>query len=299
MNKRNSETFIKAVGWVLWLVFVGLVVGFLYRCSTLKPADDSTSPSVQRFGALNVGATPLANFSGTYAFVNSTGQTPQIYTAAGGGYKISVSGTFVGTLSFGLSQDGGATFPAANLSQGGLYNCTTCTFDTTATAPGTWYYAPIAGSDGVLQVQATAWTSGTAVISMVDLVATPQKVDLMLVPPGTRTTTYQAPTFLSIPGCFKAMQIFSDITAASGTGGIAPELSLSDPLSGATYLSAIIGTSKTAASLYSYQYGPSQGLNVANGGVQINYLPSRIIPRAIAADSTSYTYSISGTLIPY
>lgn len=250
-------------------------------------------------GGLIVGSLAPSASGIVQSYITSTGQAPQQYTYAGGAYKVSISGTFVGTIGFSASQDGGNTFSAANLSQSGLYNCSTCTFDTSTTGTGAWYYAPISGTDGILQLQATAWTSGTATISIVDLVATPQKIDIMLIPSATRTTTFTSANTIVVPGCFKAMELHLNITSASGTGGLAPTFNISDPLTTGVYLTASIGTAHVGTGLFVYQIGPAQGLAALDGGVLVNYLPPRIIPKVVASDSSSYTYSLGATLFPY
>lgn len=78
-----------------------------------------------------------------------------------GGVGVQLTGTFSGTLQFEMTIDG-TTFVAVQAT-----SVTTGTVATTATATGVFFYN-VVGAQSV-RVTSTAWTSGTAVVTIAGL----------------------------------------------------------------------------------------------------------------------------------
>lgn len=112
---------------------------------------------------------------------------------------------------------------------------------------------------------------------------------------GAQTASQSSPTFQNT--AYKGAILYLDITAASGTGGLTPELLAVDPVSGASEIISTIGTAKTATGLFVYAIYPATGMATSDGGVLDYPLPANFIIKISAGDSTSYTYSLSMDLL--
>lgn len=90
------------------------------------------------------------------------------------------------------------------------------------------------------------------------------------------------------------MRMFLNVTAASGTGGLQPQVRAYDPLSGAATAITTGGTAVTATGLYIYELGLAEATPAGN----VKECDSRPLPtlwdvQVVAGDSSSYTYSLS------
>jgi hypothetical protein len=234
-------------------------------------------------------AAPPPPSGATNNAINEAGQKAALFVPAGGAIRVNVSGTYTGTLQFQLSQNGGQSWTAAT-----LYNTATATSDTSTTTTGTWLYTPATGGDGILQVTASAWTSGTAVVSMTDLIANPQKINIALFPSAQRTAQVTGTAMGS--GNYRGFLLYVNITAASGTGGLTFHIQGYDPASGLWYDegAAGIGTLTTVGDRITIWYQAS-GLNPYGYGAT---LPSQWRLVVFVGDSSSYTYSVAADLLP-
>lgn len=77
-----------------------------------------------------------------------------------GAVGVQVTGTFTGTLEFQVSLDGTTYVPAQGVSVGAIGTAVS-----TATAPGVFRFETVGAK--LVQVKATAWTSGAAVVTLV------------------------------------------------------------------------------------------------------------------------------------
>jgi hypothetical protein len=112
---------------------------------------------------------------------------------------------------------------------------------------------------------------------------------------GTFTTTQQSPD-VNNPywqGCV----VYLNITSASGTGGLTPHLMFKDPGSGQYDDMAAMGSAKTANGIYAYLIYPASGLLNDGGASQTAALPRTFAIKIVAGDNSSYTYSVSLSLI--
>ena len=115
--------------------------------------------------------------------------------------------------------------------------------------------------------------------------------DQIVLPSATRTVT-TASGIITNPG-YWGCKLFLNVTAASGTGGLYPQLILIDPVSGAINTFTVWGTTaKTSAALYVYNLFPATGLQVYNGADAIDFLPSQFQISIHHGDATNYTYSV-------
>lgn len=93
-----------------------------------------------------------------------------------------------------------------------------------------------------------------------------------------------------------------DITAASGSGGLAVRLWTLDPVTQKIFYFVAAPTSILATGTYGYEFYPGSSAAVAAGTALINQRSSVVLPRSwgvyvIHADGSSYTYSLGYSLI--
>lgn len=117
---------------------------------------------------------------------------------------------------------------------------------------------------------------------------------------AARTATNVSADFTNLDS--RGIMLFENITVASGTGGIAPEVHGKDPVSG-TYVALNSGfTAKTATGLWVYLFYPdiTNGGGLLSGMTQICNipLPKTFRFRVTHGDASSYTYSLGYCLIP-
>lgn len=120
--------------------------------------------------------------------------------------------------------------------------------------------------------------------------------NIELLASAARTATITSPT--QVNTLYRGLIIYLNITAASGTGGLTPNLMAIDQESGATVAIGAIGSAKTATGLFVYVVYPATGLAVVDGGALVYPLPSNWAVKIAHGDSSSYTYSVSADLIP-
>ncbi len=112
---------------------------------------------------------------------------------------------------------------------------------------------------------------------------------------GTFTTSQQSAD-IDNPywdGCV----VFLNITAASGTGGLTPTLLFKDPGSGNYDTIVSMGSAKTAIGTYSYMIYPSNSMIADSGAAENIMLPRTFAIKIAVGDSSSYTYSVSLSMI--
>lgn len=259
-----------------WVLIVLLIAG-LFATNRIPPAANIASAIGPASGA-------------TSNTIGAVGQQVSIFVPAGGAVRVGVSGTFVGTLSFTLNQGAGPN--AVNLFNLGTGSAT----DQSAMGTGSWYYAPTSGNDGTLIIQASAWTSGAAIVSIVDLVASSQNMDLIILPSATATSSRTGADIVN--PCFKGLIAILNITAASGTGGIKVLLRAKDPVSG-NYrnLVALPASAQTATGTFVVIFYPSTLSGTSADGTSQQPLPTIFDIQGSPGDSTSYTYSIAISLM--
>ncbi len=112
---------------------------------------------------------------------------------------------------------------------------------------------------------------------------------------GTFTSSQQSadidnPTWA---GCV----LYLNVTAASGTGGLTPHLLCKDPGSGNYDDVVTMGTAKTAVGTYAYFIYPCNGMIADNGAAVAAILPRKFAIKISASDSSSYTYSVSLSMV--
>jgi hypothetical protein len=112
---------------------------------------------------------------------------------------------------------------------------------------------------------------------------------------GTFTTTQQSPDQDNPywTGCV----LYLNITAASGTGGLTPQILMKDPGSGNYDNAASMGSPKTAVGIYAYLIYPANGLISDNGAGVTAILPRKFAIKIVAGDNSSYTYSLSLSMV--
>lgn len=226
--------------------------------------------------------------------INAVGQLVSLYVPAGGAARVNIDGTFSGTFSFQFNQGGANS--AVNL----LNMATGSATDQSATAAGSWLFCPTSGNGGVLTIQASAWTSGTAIVSIVDLIAAPQKINVCILPSAARTTAQTGPT-IQMPAGYRGLIAYLNITAASGTGGLTAWLSMQDPVSGqfaGASANNLTPTTKATTGLAVGILYPA-ALTIGTGFTETAGIISGAFRVNVAVgDASSYTYSLSADLIP-
>ena len=112
---------------------------------------------------------------------------------------------------------------------------------------------------------------------------------------GTFTTSQQC---ADIDNPFWAgCVVFLNVTAASGTGGLTPQLLFKDPGSG-NYDNVLgMGSAKTATGTFAYLIYPSNSMTSDNGAAVNAILPRKFAIKISAGDSSSYTYSVSISMV--
>lgn len=123
------------------------------------------------------------------------------------------------------------------------------------------------------------------------------KTATVLIPAGTtRTTAYSGPT--SLAKTEAGILVILNVTAASGTGGLTVRINAVDPGSGSNVALNAAPTAVTATGTYSYALYP---YGAATGDVTQAtsfYLPRSFRVTVAVGDASSYTYSLSYTLLP-
>lgn len=240
-----------------------------------------------------------------------------------------ITGTFVGTVTFEVSNDQNNWYPIL-VSQSG-----TSTIGNTATATGI-YYAEVV-SVTYVRARISAYTSGSITVTAVaDAEARPSKsVNALIVgslanvvgTPGSAlpsqailegisdganiqarlgntqgtllaSAARTASTFTATQVNYNArgVLISLNVTAASGTGGLQVVVCGIDPVTGMTINTNSVPTAVTATGEYSYLIYPG------TSGGRITQVTSLVLPRTwnamvAANDSSSYTYSLGYSLI--
>jgi hypothetical protein len=97
----------------------------------------------------------------------------------------------------------------------------------------------------------------------------------------------------------KALVIYLDVTAASGTGGLTPFLRLYDPVTGKTVVINVLSSAITAIGTYAFVIGLGASGTVTNS---VKSFVSSIISRQYDIqiyhnDASSYTYSVGQCLV--
>jgi len=132
----------------------------------------------------------------------------------------------------------------------------------------------------------TTWDPQTGAVSVANVLS---------VSGGTTTQTSAAQTNYNCRGII----LFLNITAASGTGGLTPQVQMVDPGgTGAAAAQVAIGTAQTTTGLKVYQIYPG----VATPGA-LTAQAQQIVPRTFkllvaVGDSSAYSYTLSYCLIP-
>jgi hypothetical protein len=115
---------------------------------------------------------------------------------------------------------------------------------------------------------------------------------------AARTVTTSSTDILT--GGARAILVYYDITAVSGTGGLILTIKGLNPTSG-TYFVGPAGATRTTVGAWTH----SQGLGISSGGVVTNGnnsyvgfpLPDTIRLEVSHADASSYTYSVGYCLV--
>lgn len=112
---------------------------------------------------------------------------------------------------------------------------------------------------------------------------------------GTFTTSQQTPD--QDNPYWKGCVLYLNITAASGTGGLTPHLLMKDPGSGNYDDAVAMGSAKSAVGMYAYLIYPAASLIADNGAGITTMLPRKFAIKIVAGDSSSYTYSVSLSMV--
>ena len=97
----------------------------------------------------------------------------------------------------------------------------------------------------------------------------------------------------------KIVRLYLDVTAASGTGGLQPQIRGYDKISGNAVALTAGGTAITATGTYCYEMGLAEG--TSSGNVKecvLRPLPEVWDVNVVVGDASSYTYSLSAEIIP-
>lgn len=221
--------------------------------------------------------------------IGAVGQLTSLFVPAGGCVRVNVSGSFVGTIAFFTNQGGADT--AVNLTNLATGSQT----DQTTTGTGSWLFTPVSGGDATLIIKASAWTSGTAIVSLVDLAQNTPNLDMVLFPSAARTT--QQTINLQNP-VWEGIVVYLNVTAASGTGGLEIVVWTVDPVTGNTsdqINSTPTAVTATGGHVYVIRPGGVSGGGPTQTTAQV--LPAKIQVMVHVGDASSYTYSVSCSLL--
>lgn len=119
---------------------------------------------------------------------------------------------------------------------------------------------------------------------------------LLALPSAARTATTNSPVIANRR--HTGVLVVLSVTAASGTGGLTLKISGQDPTSGNYFDLLVDGSAVTATGTYAFEVNPSDG--AAAQGVRAavsRHLPSAFRVTVTHGDSSSYTYSVTATLI--
>lgn len=123
------------------------------------------------------------------------------------------------------------------------------------------------------------------------------KVSRPLLPSALRTAT--TPTAAFVETSHLCIRLYLNVTAASGSGGLQPQIRGYDRISGNAVAVSTGGAAVTATGLFVYELMPSA--NAAAGQVKESlgrYLPYKWDVNVVHGDGSNYTYSLSAELIP-
>lgn len=100
-------------------------------------------------------------------------------------------------------------------------------------------------------------------------------------------------------GGYRGVLLIIDVSVASGTGGLQTVLVLEDPVSG-NHIAPALPVAVTAVGRWGYLYYPG-ATNGTNGTIISNNIPlatRRWLGQVTHGDASSYTYTLSYTLLP-
>lgn len=221
--------------------------------------------------------------------IAAVGQSVQLAVPSGSYATISLDGTFTGTLTFYLN--------GAPVS---LYNITGGTAGS-ATAAGMFVFVPFPGSGGILKVQATAWTSGTAVATIsTNAPTTPLYVQLL--PAGTvKNANFILGDFAN-PG-YRGLRLVIYNTAVSGSSPTMTPLFRSKDTASNIYgnINGSLANVTSASVFYAYGLHPNFPTDTTNGYTNriSNILTSIFdISFTLGGSTPSFTCSMSMELLP-
>jgi hypothetical protein len=97
----------------------------------------------------------------------------------------------------------------------------------------------------------------------------------------------------------KILRLYLSVTAASGTGGLQPQVRAYDIVSGNSVALTTGGTAITATGTYCYEMGLAEG-TAANNVKEcvLRPVPYQWDVNVVHGDGSSYTYSLSAEVIP-
>jgi hypothetical protein len=123
------------------------------------------------------------------------------------------------------------------------------------------------------------------------------KARRQLLPSAARTATTATAKFTD-PWA-KILRLYLNVTVASGTGGLQPQIRGYDPVSGSPVALTTGGVAVTATGTYVYELGLAEG-TAANNVKEcvLRPLPEVWDVNVIAGDASSYTYSLGAEIIP-
>jgi len=97
----------------------------------------------------------------------------------------------------------------------------------------------------------------------------------------------------------KVLRLYLNVTVASGTGGLQPQVRGYDPVSGNAVAISAGGTAIVATGTYVYEIGLAEGTTVGNvKECVLRPLPDVWDVNVVAGDGSSYTYSLGAEIIP-
>lgn len=117
---------------------------------------------------------------------------------------------------------------------------------------------------------------------------------------AARTATVSSPTQTNYNA--RGVQVIVNVTAVSGTGGLIVSIRGIDPISGSYYRLNVDPATITATGLYVYELYPGSTTAMSGALPNVTQRSSGVLPRTwygsvFANDSSSYTYSVSYSLI--
>jgi hypothetical protein len=96
----------------------------------------------------------------------------------------------------------------------------------------------------------------------------------------------------------KGVRLYLNVTVASGTGGLQPQIDGYDRVSGTYVALSTGGTAIVATGLYVYEFYPTAPAAAGNvKEAQSKQLPGQWQANVIHGDTSSYTYSLSADVL--